>query len=352
MLTAYPVLRHKRWLASLLAAGFALAAQAQTTSITVAGFGGNLQKDLSRTLWQPAAQQIGATVREESHDGSLAQLRVQVQSGRPGWDVVHLGSDECAIGANEGLFEPIDYKVVDPQHDIPDVWRAPHWIAQNTYSVVMAWRTDTYKANPPKNWADFWDTKKYPGRRALSTLPSETMEIALLADGVERDKLYPLDTKRALASLGRIKKDVAVWWATGAQSAQLIKDGEVDMIAIYGARVANVIGDGAPVAFTYQDGLLGAGCLGIVKGSKRAKEAQRFVAGLVTPEAQARILTSLGYYGPANPKAYDIAKLSPQALAKSNMAPENKARQVPIQADWWRDHTKEVREPFRTLIAN
>ena len=85
-------------------------AVAQET-LTVAGFGGNLQTDLRKTIWQPAAEAAGIELREETHDG-LAAVRVQVQSGSPTWDVVHLGADECAVGGKEGLFEPLDYNTI------------------------------------------------------------------------------------------------------------------------------------------------------------------------------------------------------------------------------------------------
>ena len=76
------------------------------------------------------------------------------------------------------------------------------------------------------------DAQAFPGRRALSAYPQEMMEIALLGDGAARDKLYPLDAKRAFAALNRIKPNIGVWWSSGAQSAQLIKDGEVDLMSM------------------------------------------------------------------------------------------------------------------------
>lgn len=339
---------HTAVIAALL---ISLPSQAADSALTIAGFGGNMQKDLTATLWQPAADKVGAKLRQESHDGTLAQVRLQVQSGKPGWDIVHLGSDECAVGATEGLFNAVNYDVVKAD-GIPAELRAKNWVGINTYSLVLAWNTEKYKAKPPKNWADFWDVKNFPGRRALASNPFETMEVALLADGVAADKLYPLDTKRALASLGKLKKDVAVWYTTGAQSAQLIKDGEVDMIAIYLSRVKGAIKDGAPVGYTYEQGILGSGCLAVLKGSKASGVAQKFLAEVVSPALQARIPAQMPYYGPVNVKAYEIGKFAPEALAESNMSPANKARQVPLNVDWWRQHAADVALPFKQLIAN
>lgn len=336
--------------AALLASAATYASAADKIALTIAGYGGNLQTDLRKTIWQPAADAADVELREETHDG-LAAVRVQVQSGSPTWDVVHLGADECAVGGKEGLFEPIDYKVVSTDGFDKRAY-GDHWIATNTYSVVLAWRTDIYKDKKPQTWKDFWDVQGFPGRRALSALPQEMLEIALLADGVEKDKLYPLDTKRALASLEKIKGNVAAWWSSGAQSAQLIKDGEVDMMAIYGSRVASVIKDGAPVEFTYQDALLGYGCLAILKGSTHVAEAQKFIAGVVKPETQARIPEMMPYYGPANTKAFEIKTFAQEVIAQSNMSPENLKKQVSLDMNWWRDNEALVREDFSLLKSN
>jgi putative spermidine/putrescine transport system substrate-binding protein len=303
-------------------------------TLTLAGLGGKLQEDLTATLFGPAAEKAGVELRSESHDG-LAGVRVQVQSGAPGWDVAHLGAEDCAIGAAEGLFEPIDYSVVNAD-GVPESVRAENWIGTNTYSVVLAWRTDKYGDNPPKDWKDFWNVEKFPGRRALSVYPQEMMEIALLGDGVPRDQVYPLDTERSLAAIEKIKPHISVWWSSGAQSAQLLKDGD--------------IADGAPVKFTYQDGVIGFGCVAVVKGSKNVAAAQKLIANIVSPEIQARIPTMMGYYGPANTKAFEVEKFSAEVIAQSNASPENAAKQVIMQPGWWAENMQDVQEDFKNLI--
>jgi Spermidine/putrescine-binding periplasmic protein len=317
-------------------------------TLMLAGLGGKVQEDLTATLFTPAAEKAGVELRTESHDG-LAGVRVQVQSGAPGWDVAHLGAEDCAIGAAEGLFEPLDYSVINAD-GIPDGARGENWVGTNTYSVVLAWRTDKYGDNPPKDWKDFWDVEKFPGRRALSVYPQEMMEIALLGDGVEPSKVYPLDTARSLAALERLKPHVSVWWTSGAQSAQLLKDGEVDMEAIWGSRVEGVIADGAPVTYTYQDGVRGFGCVAILKGSKNVEAAQKLVANIVSPEIQARIPEMMPYYGPSNAKAFEVKEFSAEILAKSNASPENAAKQVVMNPAWWAENIQDVQEDFKNLI--
>lgn len=146
-----------------------------------------------------------------------------------------------------------------------------------------------------------------------------------------------------------MQKLLGQYRATGAQAAQLIKDGEVDMIAIYSARVAPVVNEGASVAFTYQDGLLGNGCLAILKGAARKNEAQRVIAGIISPDVQARIPAMMGYYGAVNAPENNSSGRSEQSL--SIMSSANLGKQVPIQDEWWLNNMRSVWGPFKSLIG-
>ncbi len=96
--------------------------------------------------------------------------------------------------------------------------------------------------------ADFWDVRRFPGNRGLCISDSpRTLIFALLADGVPREKLYPLDLDRAFKKLDEIKPHIKVWWREGNQSQQLIRDGEVDMMSIWNARATELKQQGVPV---------------------------------------------------------------------------------------------------------
>jgi putative spermidine/putrescine transport system substrate-binding protein len=302
-------------------------------TIVFAGQGGDYQKKIVQALIQPAAKNAEVGLKTETLDG-LATVRVQVVSKSPAWDIVQLGGDECAAGSSQGLFEKLDYSKIDTK-GIPKDAYGTDWIASNYYSVVIAYRTDKFRNGGPKNWADFWDVKKFPGKRALALQPQETLEIALLADGVTPDKLYPLDQKRAIASLERLKPEIATWWTTGAQSIQLLHDNAVDMEAIYGSRIAPLMQSGAPVAYTFNQGILGYGCLAILKGSKHVAEAQRVIAQVVSPAIQANIPETLQYYGPVNEDAFKVRKFSQATLDTANSSPENRKKQVLLNASYW-----------------
>ncbi|MBZ9739819.1 MULTISPECIES: extracellular solute-binding protein [unclassified Mesorhizobium] len=112
----------------------------------------------------------------------------------------------------------------------------------DSYGTVMSWNTKTFGENPPKTWAEFWDVAKFPNRRALRANAQDLIEIALLSDGVVPADVYPVlstpeGLQRAIKRLEAIKPSVSVWWTSGAQSAQLLKDGEADLVVTWNDRL-------------------------------------------------------------------------------------------------------------------
>ena len=167
-------------------------------------------------------------------------LRAKVQGGNATWDVVQVESEELAAGCEEGLFVKIDWaKIGGKGNYIPQAVN-DCGVGAILYDFVLGYDKAKIK-NPPKSWADFFDTKKYPGKRALRAGPKTTLEIALMADGVAPKDVYkvlatPAGVDRAFKKLDTIKKDL-IFWKAGAQPPQLLASGEVAMTSVYNGRI-------------------------------------------------------------------------------------------------------------------
>ena len=152
------------------------------------------------------------------------------------------------------------------------------------FSVVAAYNTETYgEGNGPKTWADFYDVEKFPGTRAMRNKVDGQLETALLADGVPKEQVYEvLDSEegieRALDKIRSIKPHIAVWWSSGAQHAQLMKDGEVDMTTGWNGRFDVAKEDGAKVAYDWQSGIMDWEGYGIPKGAKNKDLAMKYLS--------------------------------------------------------------------------
>lgn len=334
--------------ASLACLTLMSAAASAQDSIAVASFGGVYQDALRKAFYEPTAEALGIEIKEYTLAG-IGDLRAQVQAGAVEWDIVELYSGQCQQAANEGLTIPLDYSVIDAE-GIPEGLVQPNWIGITAYSTVLAYNTEVYGDNPPKNWADFWDVEKFPGTRALSGYGLSTnAEIALLAAGVPRDQLYPLDLEAAVEKLREIKPHMTVWWNSGSQAMQLAQSEEADMLSIWVARIDAAIEEGAPYAFTFQDAILDVDCLVIPRGAKNPELAMKAIHYFVSPDFQAN-LPQYVPYGPVNLKAFETGKITPELLATSNSLPENLAKQVIQDKLYWAEHGQRSQEMWDKFI--
>ncbi|CAB3874282.1 TOBE domain-containing protein [Achromobacter ruhlandii] len=105
-------------LGGLIMACVATSAQADGGSITLASWGGTFQKAQRQAWFTPAEKALGITIREDTTSG-LADVRTQVASGKPAWDIVQQGSQSCPLMEKEGLLEKLDPAIVDTT-GIPD----------------------------------------------------------------------------------------------------------------------------------------------------------------------------------------------------------------------------------------
>ncbi|MET3616184.1 putative spermidine/putrescine transport system substrate-binding protein [Rhizobium aquaticum] len=312
-----------------LSAGLASADQ-----ITFVSQGGAYQEAQTKAILDPVAKLLSITVNQDSIPDAWPVLKTQTAGGKPTWDVIDTPPQDCIRGGKQGMIEPLDFSKIPNAEKMPAAYKSPYSVAYEFYSSVLAYNKEKFGKNPPKSWADFWNVKDFPGTRALRNHPLATLEAALLADGVPADKLYPLDVDRAFKKLDEIKPYVTVWWSSGAQSAQLLADGEVDMEMAWNGRVAAVAKEGAPVTYTFNQGFLQYTSLCILKGAPNLAIAVKFINAAMTPEIQANFPAYIDY-GPGNPEAYKTGKISPERAAQMPSSPDNAAKQVLIAEEWW-----------------
>lgn len=338
------------FIGTLLSAGTVMITGTAKASdaITAVSWGGVYQDALRNSFFTPAAEKMEIEIREDTLSG-IADVRLQVLSRAVSWDIIELASSSCVAGAAEGLFEPLDYDVIDVS-GFPEGTYGEHWIGSMFYSTVLAWNTEKYADNPPTGWADFFDTENFPGSRSMYNSTNGTLEFALLADGVAAEDLYPLDVDRAFDQLREIRDDVAIWWTSGAQTTQLAKDGEVDMIAAWSSRIDQAMADGANYDYTFNEGMLDFGCFAIPKGSENVEAAMQALAHFATADLQANLPAHINY-GPVNAAAFDTGKIDPAVAEGLNSAPENLPKQFVAGVNWIAENAPQMRERWDEFLT-
>ncbi len=343
-------------IAAAASAAILFSAVSWADSVTVASWGGAYQAAQSKALFVPGGKAMGITVIEETF-GGMSDVRLKVKAGAVEWDLVVSGATGAARAGAEGILEPIDYNVVDVSTFYPGMYNE-FCVGSDVYSLVAAWNTDTFGENGPQTWADFWNVKKFPGTRSLRNRFSGNVEAALMADGVPRDKVYDVlstdaGLERAIDKLRELKPHVAVWWKSGAQHAQLMKDGEVDMTSGWNGRFDVARKDGAKVSYTFEDGLLDFDCFAIPKGAPNKDLAMKFLAKISTAEMQANLPLYITY-GPSNKAAYGLGTIDDTLARALPSHPDNAAKQLATSAKslkWYEENDKKASAMFQDMLT-
>ncbi len=322
--------------------------------LTIASWGGSFQAAQSKAIFQPVAKKLGITIKEESY-GGISDVRLQVKAGAVTLDIIDTGSGGGARGGVEGILEPLDYKMIDVSNFLPGTY-LPACVGTITFSTVFAYNLDTYKGdNVPKTWADFFDPVKFPGKRSYRAKYHGALEPALLADGVAKEDVYKvLDSEegidRAINKIRSIKEHIAIWWKSGAQHAQLMKDSEVDMTTGWNGRFDVAIKDGAKAAYNYNDALLDYDCFGIPKGAPNKELAMKFLAEASKAEYQADMPKYITY-GPTNKQAYELNKIDAEVATMLPSHPDNAKNQLVLNNDWYAKWEKIASEKYQNMLT-
>ena len=319
----------------------ALPAMAEET-VSYASYGGAYQEGVRKAILDHLPADHGMKVVDYVLAGGIRDIRTKVKANAVDIDVAELYGGLCDSAAKEDLLVPLDYSKIPNAAGIPEHLRSKHWIGFTAYSTVMAYNTKVYGDNPPKNWADFFDVEKFPGTRAIGgSYPSSNLEIALMADGVPKEKVYPMDIDRAVKKWADFKNNITVSWTTGAQATQLAASEEVDMLSIWAARIEAAIKDGAPYAYTLNDAVMDVECLVVPRNSPNPEGAMRLINHLLDPKYQANLPDFIPY-GPMNQDAFKQGLISPEKAAKVVTSTENLKKQLITNMPYWAEHIEEA----------
>jgi len=280
----------------------------------------------------------------------IGMIKQMVDTKTYTWDMSIVSRQVANQLAAEGpgYLEPLKIDDAPGWKALPEGFRSPYYAGNDVVATVLGYRTDTVKT-APRGWADFFDTTKFPGRRAMRRSPVDTIEQALLGDGVAGDRLFPLDFDRAYRRLDTVKKDIGVWWTSGAQSTQLLQSGEVDLCPSWNGRIQAAIRAGAPIAIMWDQALWQTEGWVILKGTPNADLCRDFIRFALAAERQAIFAKATGY-GPTLPAALDA--LPPDLARTLPTHAANRASALLVDVDFWTANRTVATERFNRWILS
>ncbi len=339
--------------------------------ITLVSWGGAYQKSQHRAYVEPyiADNPEVTAVWDESSYEAVAKLRAMNEAGNVTWDLVDVVASDAIRLCDEGLAMEINHdELLAPapdgtpaSEDFGDLIVSDCFIPQIVYSTTFGYRTDMVGSTPPTDVCAVFDTATYPGKRSLEKRPINNMEWALICDGVPKADVYDvLETDegqaRAFAKLDTIKDDV-IWWSAGADTPQLLADGEVVIGSTYNGRLFSVIEEqDQPVGMLWDAQVFDLDGWIIPVGLSedrlaRAKDFVRFATDTQRLADQAKYIS----YGPARMSSAPLvgmhADLGIEMAPHMPTDPENAKNTFLYNYEWWADYRDDLDAKFQAWLA-
>jgi putative spermidine/putrescine transport system substrate-binding protein len=316
---------------------------AAADSLVYVSYGGATGDAEIESFIKPFEKDTGVKV-VGANGPDISKLKAQMMTGNVEWDVIDFIGSQVTAAYDQGVLDKLDYSIIDGSDQAvkPEPAGYPFYV----YGGGIAYDPKRHPdGKHPTNWQEFWDVKKFPGRRGLRSRPDENLEMALMADGVPAKKLYPLDVDRAFKSLDRIKPYVAKWIAETPQTISLLQSNEIDFVFTYSGRVQAARKNGLSIAYVYESNIVTPAYTCVSKGTRNKAAAMKLTSYFARPELQAKFCNILGY---TPTKKAALKLLTPDTMAQQVKFDDPNTCVTDI--NWWAKNFVEVNKRFKEWL--
>jgi putative spermidine/putrescine transport system substrate-binding protein len=207
-----------------------------TGRVVYADGGGTTRDARRKAFLDPFQKKTG--IKVVSTDGDSAKFKLMAQRGKDGkkgqWDLADYDGYSLIADLKDGLIQKLPDSV-ERNDGIPEKYK-PYVTGAYSQSIVACYNTDEFPNGGPESWADFWNVKKFPGKRAFPGYFYGAFEAALMADGVPADQIYPLDFDRAIAKLDELRSKLVIYASYG-EGQQMLQSGSTPLGVEFNGRV-------------------------------------------------------------------------------------------------------------------
>ncbi|MER2537562.1 MAG: extracellular solute-binding protein [Rhizobiaceae bacterium] len=326
------VLRGAALLAAMAGGSFGAVAD----EIVIAANGGTMREAREVAYYKPFTEKTGTNVIPfdiEIYD-QWARVEAMQRTGKVEFDIVNASIADLI--KHKDVLAPMNCEQSETVRKALPGACHPYGMSSHAGALMLIYNKNVFKDKAPKNWADFWNVKDFPGPRALPDSGDRAWWVpaaALLADGVRKEDLFPLDLDRAYKKMDEIKPHISVWWKTAAQMMQIVRDQEIVMTMGFSGRAYSVIrGDGAPFDVSWDGALQDQGFLAVLKDAPnrdKAIEFLRFMIGYVP--GQVHFMNKI-HYAAFTQEALD--QVPPEDLKFYATVPEHAAQVARPDWEW------------------
>jgi len=343
-------------------------------AMVLMSWGGAYQASQVAAYAEPYSALTGVTITwDEGSNEANAKLRAAAEAGNMTYDLIDVEGPDSQRACDEGLAVEIDFDAAlapgaDGSTATEDFGTSGSiindcFVPQIVFSTTFGYRTDVAEWNGavPDDLCDVFDLATFPGMRALEGRPKKNLEWALLCDGVAKEDLYDVLSSeggvgRALAKLDTIK-DSVIWWSAGAETPQLLADGEVVIGSTYNGRLFSaIVEQNQPIGMLWDWQVFDYDGWIVPEGLDEAR-LNRVMHFLHFATDTQRLADQAKYisYGPARGSSQPL--VSTHATLGIEMAPHmptnpaNQKNYLVNNIEWWADNQDEVEAIFQNWLA-
>ena len=369
----------KNIIKALLLLFFAVSVTTSSWAVVMVSWGGAYTESQKLGYGDPAAKKLGIPIDWVDYSGGLSEIKAQIAAGAITWDVIDLYAMDTIIGCDEGLFVEFDFDKDFPpapdgtpaSQDFFTAMPSKCAVGNILYSWTYAYHDEKIGSKKPKNIKDFFNTKKWPGKRGIYKSAMHNLEIALAADGVKPgkggSKIYEiLETDAGLdRAFNKIKelctdpKGGCVFWSAGAKPPELLMQGEVVMATGWNGRFFNAeIGEGAPLKQVWDAQGLDYQYMSVIKGGPNEADAMKAIAEMTSTEGLAGSAKYIAY-APWRKSSLKVIEAGEPWYkdGKTNMMeqmpthPNNTKNYFLVDPIFWADNSTEIGERWEAMKA-
>ena len=293
-----------------------------------------------------AAKHVDARIQQWAANGTLDELRQFVAAHRA--DVVDLELPVATAACEAGLLEPIDAAALPQGDDGAPANKDFHngmigrcFVASAIYARMIV----CLSCPPGASLADVFALAAKGGKIALQRGAKINLEMALLADGVTPDQVYPLlatdaGVARAFAKLDTIKPNII--WTDSAQAVAALQNGRAQIAT---ALTAEVQAAGLkPLAPQFYE----ADVLAMPKGGMKKEMALDYVR-YTTGTIPLANMVKFAPYAPPRRSSRAVVAALPPGPARDFVAGQSDAldHSFAIDDSWWDAHGAALEARFR-----
>jgi putative spermidine/putrescine transport system substrate-binding protein len=266
------------------------AAEAQS-ALVVSAWGGNWKDSLEKVVGKAFTAKTGIPVEFEV-GGTIDRLaKARVAKGNPLVDVTFTTSHVGRLYISDGLIQPLDVSRLPNAKELAkEAIRSEYHIGVWAYVYTVVYRPDLVKEDITR-WSDLWKPS-LKGKIAMPDFdPSHIITIAALMEGGNETTW-----EKGQKKLMELKPQVAAFFATDAQSQDLMKTGQAPVQVMLSVNAYHLIDQGIAVKLvqpTDYPGVIGIDTMTVMTGTKKADAAYQFINMALAKDIQAELVKSL-----------------------------------------------------------